>query len=153
MLSDSELLKKAGEGDASILQDPRVSTIKDMHGATPLHLLALAGAQEVLDHPDVARVTGINGETPIHVYALRAGKKAQRIVDFPGVADLKDDVGNTPLHYLAFRANRLLLEHPLSDVVKNKKGETPEYMLAVVQAYVSELISKQLQNKQQPAGA
>ena len=63
-LTDGKLWTRAYNGDPSILSDPRVNTLKDECGHTPLHWLAYKGVREVLKHPDFDKVKNNYGQTP-----------------------------------------------------------------------------------------
>ena len=92
-LTDYQIWIKAGGGDPSILSDPRVSTLRDGHGWTPLHLLASRGVKGTLKHPDASKVKNKNGNTPLHWSARRGIKEAWLHPDFNKV---KNNRGETP---------------------------------------------------------
>jgi len=65
MISDEELWNLARLGDKSILNDERVSSIRDDDGSTPLHYLAQRRVKEVIDHKDVDKVRDKYNMTPL----------------------------------------------------------------------------------------
>ena len=47
-LSDQDIWEKAFQGDKSILNDPRISKLRDKSGDTPLHYLAQKKVKEII---------------------------------------------------------------------------------------------------------
>ena len=92
-LTDYQIWRKAGNGDPSILSDPRISRIKDFNGNTPLHYLADGGVKEVLKHPDVSILKNEYDNTPLHFLAHRGVKEAWFHPDFDKV---KNKYNETP---------------------------------------------------------
>ena len=92
-LTDKQIWAKAKSGDSSILSDPRVSTLKNEYGETPLHYLAHKGVKEILKHPDVSKVKDEDGWTPLHKLASRGVKEAWSHPDFDKI---KNNRGKTP---------------------------------------------------------
>ena len=90
-LTDYQIWAKAGNGDPSILSDPRASTLKNDAGSTPLHWLAWKGVKEVLDHPDVSKIKTKSGNTPLHYSADRGIKEAWFHPDFDKMKNNKGD--------------------------------------------------------------
>ena len=131
---DRDLFKRAGKGDASVMEDPRVTTIKDQMGRTPLHYLAYSGNIEVLKHPQVATLASeedYTGITPLFALAV-AGKT--EVLEYPDVMKyrLEKCSNYTVLHTLALYSDDVytILKHPLVDKVKDSMNRTPLYILA-----------------------
>ena len=123
-LTDKQIWDKAYNSGPSILSDPRVSTLKDEYGWTPLHELAKNKVKEVSKHPDVSKIKSRFGNTPLHYLANNGVKE---ILDHPDISKTKNRLdGDTPLHLLAWAGVKEAWSHPDFDKVKNKKDETPK---------------------------
>lgn len=77
--------------DKSLLADPRMTSLKNNWGMTPLHWAALHFI-EALDHPEVALVKNCEGDTPLHL----AAQYFKEALDHPEAARVKDHQGMTP---------------------------------------------------------
>jgi len=52
-----------------VLRSDLVDKVKNQHGSTPLHFLAMEGVKEVLDHPSVDIVKDDEKRTPLCILA------------------------------------------------------------------------------------
>ena len=96
-MTKDELWAKAKKGNRSILSDPRVSTLRDGDGWTPLHELARRGAKEVLKHPDAGTLKNQDGNTPLHFLAYRGVKE---VLDHPDAKKTKNSYGDAPFEIM-----------------------------------------------------
>ena len=48
-----------------------------------------------------------------------------KVLESPLIECLVDGLGNSPLHYFSYSKKVDILQHPLVDTLKNKKGVTP----------------------------
>ena len=118
-LTDKQIWAKAKSGDSSILSDPRVSTLKNEYGETPLHLLADRGVKEVLKHPDVSKVKNEYGDTPLHYSALEGIHKVWFHPDFDKV---KNDFGETPKDWWFIRNHKPVTCMDFINLIEEKRN-------------------------------
>ncbi len=96
-MKDSDLFDEAKKRNKAILDDPKVATISDEFGWTPLHWLARNGVIEALSHPLVATVRTEDGDTSLHFLALA---RVKEVLFHPMVDKVENNYHQTPLHVL-----------------------------------------------------
>jgi ankyrin repeat protein len=142
---------------APISKHPAAALIKDVHGNTPLHLIAKRDNQEgrwtIVKHPNAGKVFNVYGYTPLQIVATdlryhypQALKMALAIIKRPDAVIPCEDTytrGNTTIHILlrtskldeASESDKLtlfgtLLKAPFVAKIPNKFGDTPLHLIA-----------------------
>ncbi len=100
MITKENIFEEAKRCNLEVLKSDLVDKVKNQHGWTPLHELALKGVKEVLNHPSVDQVKNSYGSTPLH-WLARYG--AKEVLSHPSVDQVKDIYGYTPLHILTHK--------------------------------------------------
>lgn len=130
MLSNEQIWSLAYKGDASILSDDRVCTLRSYYNETPLHILGYKGVKEVATHPACISVRNDPfQETPLHILSITGSTSVLENQYCSSIFDLD---GFTPLHILANVGVKKVLSHPDCSKVhtQNKLKRTPLHLIA-----------------------
>ena len=126
------LFDRARDGDMTLLDDPNIGLYNPRYETTPLHKLAWRDKIDVtklLKHPLIDKVLDKEGRLPLHHLASKSNlskENVKTILENPVILKAKDKrTESTPLHNLAYAGYEEVLDHPKSEIIRNRSGETP----------------------------